>query len=259
MSFDNHANLATTTVVTAPTPPSSGTTLVVSDATVFPATPFNATVWPANSVPAKSNAEIVRVTNISVNTLTITRNQESTSARTILVGDQIMNGVSAKVFTDLESASNTNAANIATNTSNIATNTTSIGTINGEITTINTFINPLNGDISHFYEDKPTLSISGNTLTIDLGVANNASVTFNANITTTTINNIPASGKLATYTFFMTANGTPFTWAWMTSTVKWPAGIAPTFTSTNGKIDVFHVFTGDGGTNWYGVIVGQNY
>lgn len=87
--MDAIKNFPATTVSTAPAPATSGTSLVVADATVFPATPFNAVVWAANSNPASNNAEIVRVTNIATNTLTITRAQESTSARTIVVGDQI--------------------------------------------------------------------------------------------------------------------------------------------------------------------------
>lgn len=68
---------------------------------LFPAVPFNATIWPASTQPTSTNAEIVRVTNISTDTLTITRAQESTSARTVIVGDQIAQTVTAKLFTDL--------------------------------------------------------------------------------------------------------------------------------------------------------------
>ena len=68
----------------------------------FPATPFNATVWPAGSQPLASNAEIVRVTNISTDTFTITRTAESTSARSILVGDQIAAAITAQTLTDIE-------------------------------------------------------------------------------------------------------------------------------------------------------------
>src|SRR3954469_5997730 len=100
MAFDAHANLAYTTVVTAPTPPSSGLTLVVTSAVSFPATPFNAIIWPASAQATTANSEIVRVTNIATNTLTITRQSEvlAGGARTILVGDQIANVATKKVF-----------------------------------------------------------------------------------------------------------------------------------------------------------------
>jgi histidinol phosphatase-like enzyme len=106
MAFDAHANFAYSTVATAPSPANSGTSLTVAtgDGAKFPAVPFNATVWPASTQPTTANAEIVRVTNISGDVLTITRTQESTSARTVLVGDQIADTITAKTFTDIESA-----------------------------------------------------------------------------------------------------------------------------------------------------------
>lgn len=104
MAFDNHTNLAYALVATAPSPAISGTSLVVTAG--FGATlgtpPFNMVVWATGVAPTTSNAEIVRVTNISTDTLTITRSQESTSARTILVGDQIAVSMTAKTFTDIE-------------------------------------------------------------------------------------------------------------------------------------------------------------
>jgi hypothetical protein len=102
--MDAHKNLAYSTVATAPSPGTSGTSLVVAAGTGsrFPAVPFNATVWPVGEIPLPANAEIVRVTNISTDTLTITREQESTTARDIQVGDQIAATITAKAFTDIE-------------------------------------------------------------------------------------------------------------------------------------------------------------
>lgn len=104
--FDAHKNFAYSTVATAPSPASSGTSLVVQtgDGAKFPTAPFNATVWPSGSQPLSSNAEIVRVTAIATDTLTLTRAQESTSARSIIVGDQIAATITAKTITDIESA-----------------------------------------------------------------------------------------------------------------------------------------------------------
>lgn len=103
---DIHKNFAYSLVATAPSPAASGTSLVVTtgEGTLFPTPPFNAVVWATGSMPLSTNAEIVRVTAISTDTLTITRSQESTSARTIVVGDQIMAAVTAKTLTDIESA-----------------------------------------------------------------------------------------------------------------------------------------------------------
>lgn len=93
--MDQIKNGAYSTVATAPSPSSSGTSLVVAagEGTNFPTVPFNAVVCPAGAQPKPSNMEIVRVTARSTDTLTITRTQEGTSARAIQVGDQIWAGL----------------------------------------------------------------------------------------------------------------------------------------------------------------------
>lgn len=75
-------NFTITTVATAPSPATSGTSLVVATGTgsLF-ALNEPAIIFPTNNQPLVSNAEIVMVTNISSDTLTITRTQEGTSAR----------------------------------------------------------------------------------------------------------------------------------------------------------------------------------
>jgi hypothetical protein len=35
--------------------------------------------------------------------------------------------------------------------------------------------------------------------------------------------------------------------------------VAPTLTSTNGKVDIFTFVTWDAGTNWYAFTSGQNF
>jgi hypothetical protein len=104
--FDAHKNFAQSTVATAPSPATSGTSLVVASGggASFPAAPFDATVWPAGTQPTNANAEIVRVTNIATDTFTIARAQEGSSARTIGVGDQIAATITAKTITDIETA-----------------------------------------------------------------------------------------------------------------------------------------------------------
>jgi hypothetical protein len=104
MAFDAHKNLAISAVVTAPTPATSGTSLVVTagHGARFPAAPFNATVWPANAPPDPLNAEVIRVTARATDTLTIARAQEGSTARLIGVGDLIAQTITAKTLTDLE-------------------------------------------------------------------------------------------------------------------------------------------------------------
>ena len=108
MAFDNHVNFAYSTVLTAPSPATSGTSLVVqsTDGTDFPSVPFNATVYPAGAQPSDDTSEIVRVTNVSTDTFTITRTVEGSASRSIVVGDQIVTGITAKTLTDIEGFTN---------------------------------------------------------------------------------------------------------------------------------------------------------
>lgn len=112
MTFDAHANLAITTVAIGPSPLTSGTSLTVAAGTgsLFPAAPFNATAWPPNVAPLPLNAEIVRVTAVVSDALTITRAQEGTSAQPITVGWQIANTITAKDLTDIETGITTGSA-----------------------------------------------------------------------------------------------------------------------------------------------------
>jgi hypothetical protein len=124
MAFDAKTNFAYALIATAPTPAASGTTFSVTAGlgAIFPAAPFNCPVWPAGANPLTTNAEVVRVTSKGTgDNWTVTRTQESSSARSIAVGDQIMLAVTAKTLTDIESQVTTDGTNIATNTASIAT------------------------------------------------------------------------------------------------------------------------------------------
>src|SRR5437762_14329086 len=98
--FDAHANFVATTVAVAPSPAISGTSLTVAtgDGARFPTAPFNCTV------NGTGTPEIVRVSGITGDVLTIQRQQEGTAARAIAIGDTIEVTITAKTLTDLESA-----------------------------------------------------------------------------------------------------------------------------------------------------------
>lgn len=68
----------------------------------FPAVPFNATVWPAGAQPTVDNAEIIRVTARTTDTLTFSRAQEGTTQRVLVVGDQVAATITALILTDAE-------------------------------------------------------------------------------------------------------------------------------------------------------------
>jgi hypothetical protein len=107
-------------------------------------------------------------------------------------------------------------------------------------------------------ETKTAPTISSNTLTLDYSTGTNFAVALNANITTLTISNLPASGKAGAFTVAFTADGTARTITWPAA-VKWPGAAAPTPTSTNNKVDVYTFYTFDGGTTIYAFISGQNF
>lgn len=105
---DQHPNFAYSTVATAPSPATSGTSLVVGTGegvrfgTQFP---INATVCAANATLAQiaSGGEVITITGRSTDTLTIVRAAEGpNAARTIVVGDQISATVTKKVLNDAD-------------------------------------------------------------------------------------------------------------------------------------------------------------
>ena len=99
-------NLWLSTVAIAPTPATSGTTLTAhaGDGAYLTATPpFPVTIWAANASPSlpAGNAEIAMCTAVATDTLTITRAQEGTSARTVVAGDQIAATITAASINSL--------------------------------------------------------------------------------------------------------------------------------------------------------------
>jgi hypothetical protein len=103
---DQHPLLGYSTVLTPPSPATSGPSLILAagGGTALAGAavpPFNVTVWPTGVQPVRANAEILRVTNIATNTLSIERAQEGSSARAIVAGDQIAATITPKSFADV--------------------------------------------------------------------------------------------------------------------------------------------------------------
>lgn len=124
-TFQAHKNLAISTVATAPTPAASGTTLTVAtgDGTRFPTAPFQVTIWPAAATPTPGNAEVATCSGVAGDVLTLTRAQEGTTARTVIVGDQVIASITAKTITDIEVAFTPvviSAANLTANANDFA-------------------------------------------------------------------------------------------------------------------------------------------
>lgn len=107
MALDNVANFVQ---VQASTGYSSGATTIVlqsGQGARLPATPFNLIWWNSTDYPNPANdpnVEIVRVTNVATDTLTITRGQESTSASNKNTGSKtysLVLGITAKMIADI--------------------------------------------------------------------------------------------------------------------------------------------------------------
>jgi len=102
------------------------------------------------------------------------------------------------------------------------------------------------------YVETPYSANSSTAITIALtnGTVQIITLTGNATITMPTA----TSGK--SFIMYLKQDGTgsrTVTW----STVKWAGGTAPTITSTASRQDILSFFAD--GTNWYGVVVAQNY
>lgn len=113
-------------------------------------------------------------------------------------------------------------------------------------------------ELRSYYETESVGTIAANVLALNLANGNHFAVALNANITTFTVTGVAASGKATALVLYFTADGTPRTIVWP-GTTKWPAGSAPTMTSTNTKIDVITLITIDGGTTWLGFVGGQAF
>jgi hypothetical protein len=125
---DDYKDLAYTTVSTAPSPNTSGTTLTVASGTGadLPNVPFMAVAVRVGQVVSKATAEMVRVTALSGDTITaMTRAQGGTTAKSIGHNWAFFAAITEKNFDDLWAAV---AARMAAGTDNAATTATKITT-----------------------------------------------------------------------------------------------------------------------------------
>ena len=114
-------------------------------------------------------------------------------------------------------------------------------------------------NLKDYSEQVATPSISANALTLDCTNGNVFSVAHNANITTLTLSNPPASGRCGSITLILTQDATGGRTIAFPASVKWPDGAAPTISTTANKENVFVLFTVDGGTTWRGSLAGKAY
>lgn len=83
-------------------------------------------------------------------------------------------------------------------------------------------------------------------------------LTLGANLTLTTVRSYLLP-QAASFQLLVTQGGAgSYTITWPSS-VKWPAGTAPTLTTTVGRSDLFEFTTFDFGVTWMGRTIAQNY
>lgn len=204
----------------------------------------------------------------------------STAVNTaVTAADSVLNGV-GKLQAQVDTILNRALTGLSTATATVVTATDSIlvgiGKLQAQVTlrallTANTFTGDqtiggykvIEANLQKVTEVQAAPTISGGVLALDL--ANGRSlVSLNAAITSITFsNNVASATKVQSHTLTFTADGTARSVVWPsgngTSTllVKWPGGVAPTLTSTNGKRDTFQ-FVSVSEFLWDAFIVGQN-
>lgn len=101
---------------------------------------------------------------------------------------------------------------------------------------------------------------SSGTLILDMVNSNYFDVTLTEDVTTLTLNNPPASGRAGSIILIARQDGTG-TWD-----ITWPGSViweratgqSPAQTTTPNAVDIYWLLTTDGGTTWYGTVLGLN-
>ena len=186
-----------------------------------------------------SNVATINVTTLNASSLVNT----ATVNVTTLNATSLVNTATANVTT-LNSTTLISAATVNVTTLNA---TSLVNTATANVTTLNatTIVNP---SITNFTETPVSIGNSGTTQTLSLANGTFQSVTLNGNCTFT----MPTATNGKSFILIVTQDATGGRTATFTS-VKWPAGSAPTITTTASTGRDILAFFADG-TNWYGAV-----
>jgi hypothetical protein len=99
------------------------------------------------------------------------------------------------------------------------------------------------------------VSLSGTTPALNCATGNSFAITLSGN-TTLSFSNVP-SGSAYSCVLKVVQGASAYTITWPAA-VKWEDGLDPVLTGSAGAVDIFILYTHDGGSNWYGFTAGQS-
>lgn len=196
------------------------------------------------AVAGTLNVTSATVTGFSASKLNATGTADAT---TFLRGDNSWATVSAQVYPAAGIAVSTGSAwtTSLTAPSGAIVGTTDTQTVTNKTVEAGTFTNG--------YTEETVTANTSTAYTIDLANGSVQILTLTGNCTFT----FPTATAGRSFVLILKQDGTGSRTATWPAAVKWPAGTAPTITSTASKSDKY-IFTSDG-TNWIGSNAGQNY
>jgi hypothetical protein len=118
-----------------------------------------------------------------------------------------------------------------------------------------------------YHEHVHAVTSSSNVVTLDLSEAQNFTLTVHEKVDQFTITNIPSEASAFTLKITQDSTGshavgidTFKTSGGVDIPVYWPGGgVLPIVTPTADRTDIYSFKTFDGGSNFYGVVGGQNF
>lgn len=114
-------------------------------------------------------------------------------------------------------------------------------------------------ELKDYSETLQTVTSTSNAATADYTSGQHVAITLSENISTLTLSNPPATGRVGAWVFYLKQGGSgSYTVTWPAS-VKWAGGTTPTLTTTVGRTDEITLLTRDGGTTYSGAVRGLNY
>lgn len=113
--------------------------------------------------------------------------------------------------------------------------------------------------LKDYAEVSPITSVQDGTLRLDLETGSVIEVTLEENVTTVILANPPKAGRAASLVLILRQDAVGgHTLKWPVA-VRWAGGNPPTISRAAGAVDIYCMFTRDGGATWYGTIGGNGF